>query len=131
MAREDALAAIERLRPLAARIREVLQVAELRVVAADELWMSPHYGRDSAGLHFTWRLEPERVVRVCAEIERALAPLAPRPHWGKLFSPGPLPWTPARLGDFLALRDELDPSGRFANAWLRERVPQPPGELRQ
>ncbi len=127
VAREDALAAIDVLRPLAARIREVLQIAELRVIAADELWMSPHCGRDSAGLHFTWRLEPEQVLRVCAEIERALAPLAPRPHWGKLFSPGPLSWTPARLGDFLALRDELDPSGRFANAWLRERVPQAAG----
>jgi xylitol oxidase len=127
VAREDALAAIGALRPLAARIREVLQIAELRVVAADELWMSPHCGRDSAGLHFTWRLEPEPVARVCAEIERALAPLAPRPHWGKLFPPGPLPWTPVRLAEFLALRNELDPTGRFANPWLRERVPQTGG----
>lgn len=122
VAREDALPAIDALRPLAARIREVLQIAELRVIAADELWMSPHSGRESAGLHFTWRLEPGPVARICAEIERALAPLAPRPHWGKLFSPGPLPWTPQRLADFLALRDELDPSGRFVNPWLRERV---------
>jgi xylitol oxidase len=122
VAREDAMRAIDALRPLAARIREVLQIAELRVIAADALWMSPHSGRDSAGLHFTWRLEPEPVARICAEIERALAPLAPRPHWGKLFSPGPLPWTPERLTDFLALRDELDPSGRFVNAWLRERL---------
>jgi alditol oxidase len=122
VAREDAMRAIDALRPLGARIREVLQIAELRVIAADELWMSPHFGRDSAGLHFTWRLEPEPVARTCAEIERALAPLAPRPHWGKLFSPGPLPWAPERLADFLALRAELDPSGRFVNAWLRERV---------
>ncbi|HEY3773265.1 MAG TPA: FAD-binding protein [Solirubrobacteraceae bacterium] len=127
VAREEALQAIDALRPLAARIREVLQIAELRVIAADELWMSPHSGRDSAALHFTWRLEPEPVTVLCAEIERALAPFAPRPHWGKLFSPGPLRWTPERLADFLALREELDPSRRFANAWLRERVPQAAG----
>ncbi len=127
VAREDAMRALDALRPLAARIREVLQIAELRVIAADELWMSPHSGRHSAGLHFTWRLEPGLVARVCAEIELALAPFAPRPHWGKLFSPGPLPWTPERLADFLALRDELDPPGRFANGWLRERVLQVAG----
>jgi alditol oxidase len=123
VAREDAVAAIQALRPLAPRIREWLQIAELRVIAADELWMSPHQGRESAALHFTWRLEPDPVARVCSEIERALAPMAARPHWGKLFSPGPLPWRPERLADFLALRGELDPSGRFANPWLRDRVP--------
>jgi xylitol oxidase len=127
VAREDAVAALDALRPLAGRIREFLQIAELRVIAADELWMSPHSGRASAGLHFTWRLQPEPVGRMCAEIERALAPFAPRPHWGKLFSPGPMPWTPERLRDFLALREELDPSGRFANAWLRERLLQAAG----
>ena len=127
VAREDAFQAIDALRPLAARMRQVLQIAELRVIAADELWMSPQFGRDSAGLHFTWRLEPEPVARICAEIERQLAPLAPRPHWGKVFSPGPLPWIPERLADFLALREELDPSGRFANPWLRERVIGPAG----
>jgi xylitol oxidase len=120
--REDALAAIQALRPLAAQMRPVLQIAELRVIAADELWMSPHHGRDSAGLHFTWRLDPGPVARACAEIERALAPLSPRPHWGKLFTGGPLPWAPERLEDFLALRSELDPAGRFANAWLHERL---------
>ncbi len=127
VAREHGLAAIDALRPLGAEIRKVLQIAELRVIAADELWMSPQYGRESAGLHFTWRLEPEPVARVCAEIERALAPLSPRPHWGKLFSPGRVPWTPPRLADFLALRAQLDPAGRFANRWLHERVPHVAG----
>lgn len=122
VAREDGLAAVQALRPLGPRIREVLQIAELRVIAADELWMSPQYGRDTAALHFTWRLDPDPVARVCAEIERALAPLSARPHWGKLFSPGRVPWTPERLAEFLTLRDELDPAGRFANRWLRERV---------
>ncbi|HLI58444.1 MAG TPA: FAD-binding protein [Solirubrobacteraceae bacterium] len=122
VAREDGVAAIQALRPLGERIRAVLQVAELRVIAADELWMSPQHGRETAALHFTWRLEPGPVAEVCAEIERALASLQVRPHWGKLFPPGPAPWAPDRLADFLALRDELDPTGRFVNGWLRERL---------
>jgi alditol oxidase len=120
----DALRAIEALRPLAGRIRQLLRIAELRVVARDELWMSPQYRRESAALHFTWRLEPEAVAHLCADVERALAPFSPRPHWGKLFSPGRLPWTPERLKDFLALRAELDPSDRFVNPWLRDRIPE-------
>jgi len=127
VARADGLAAIQALRPLAPQIQEVLQIAELRVIAADELWMSPQHGRESAALHFTWRLEPEAVGRVCADVERALAPLSPRPHWGKLSTPGALAWTPQRLGDFAALRAELDPAGRFANRWLHERLPDAAG----
>jgi xylitol oxidase len=122
VAREDGVAAVQALRPLGPRIREVLQVAELRVIAADELWMSPQHARETAGLHFTWRLEPASVAEVCAEIERALAPLAPRPHWGKLFPRGRAAWTPHRLADFLSLRDELDPAARFANDWFGERL---------
>jgi xylitol oxidase len=122
VAREHALDAITALRPLAGRIQQVLQIAELRVIAGDDLWMSPQYGRESAGLHFTWRLDPAAVMPVCADIERALAQFDARPHWGKLFTPAGPAWTPERLGDFLALRAELDPAGRFANLWLHERV---------
>ena len=63
VAREHAGAAIEAVRALADRIRPVLHVCEIRTVAADRLWMSPQYGRDSVGIHFTWALEPEAVVR--------------------------------------------------------------------
>ena len=56
------MAAIEAVRALADRIRPVLQVCEIRTIAADRLWMSPQYGRDSVGIHFTWALEPEAVA---------------------------------------------------------------------
>ena len=66
-------------------LRPVLQVSEIRTIAADELWMSPQYGQATVGLHFTWTREPEAVARVLVELEAALAPFAPRPHWGKVF----------------------------------------------
>jgi xylitol oxidase len=120
VARADGVDAIRALLPLADVLAPVLQVAELRVIAADRLWLSPQYERESAGLHFTWRLEPDAVRAACVEVERALAPLAPRPHWGKLFT-APVPRYP-RLHDFRALRAELDPRGVFANEWMRAHV---------
>ena len=36
-----------RCAPLGDRIRPLLQVSEIRTVAADELWLSPQYGRDT------------------------------------------------------------------------------------
>jgi xylitol oxidase len=116
--RADASAALAALRPLAATIQRVLRIAELRTVAADELWMSPQYRRDCAGLHFTWRLEPEAVRAACAAVEAALAPFSAHPHWGKLYTTTP-PALPLQ-DRWWALRDALDPRGVFANRWLRE-----------
>ena len=39
----------------------LLQVTEVRTVAADDLWLSPQHGQDALGLHFTWAREPEAV----------------------------------------------------------------------
>src|SRR3954454_17541048 len=83
--REHALAAIDAVRELAERITPLLMVCEIRTIAGDDLWMSTAYGRDSVGLHFTWRREPVAVEAVLAELERALTPFGARPHWGKLF----------------------------------------------
>jgi xylitol oxidase len=122
VAREHGMTALRALLGLAPQIQPVLQIAELRVIAGDELWMSPQHGRDTAALHFTWRLDPEPVAAACAEVERALAPLDVRPHWGKLFTAAPQRHRPERLADFLALRQQLDPRDVLANPWLREQV---------
>ena len=126
VARPDAVAAIARVRELAPDLAGDLLVGELRTVAADTLWMSPQYGRDSLGLHFTWRRDPAAVARHVAAIESALAPLGPRVHWGKVASP--VPPSPAvalpRAADFASLRAELDPRGVMVNPWLRSRLVQ-------
>ena len=117
--REHAVAAIDALRSLADRIGPVLQVSEIRTVAADRLWMSPQYGRDCVGIHFTWANEPGPVTRAIADVEAALAPLDPRPHWGKLFLSAP---RYERASDFAALAERLDPRGAFRNEWLETYV---------
>ncbi len=124
VAREHAVRAIEALRRLAGRIRPLLLISELRTIAADELWLSPHYQRPSVGLHFTWKRSQEAVERVLREVEAALAPFSARPHWAKLFTARADTIAPAyeRLDDFRRLREELDPRGAFCNDWLRTRV---------
>ena len=107
--------AIRALLAIGDSLRDVLLVSEIRAVAADTLWLSPQYEQDTIALHFTWRRDQGAVERALAVVEDALAPFAPRVHWGKLFLSAPsLP----RGGDFLALRDRLDPRGAFRNAWL-------------
>ena len=122
--RRHALAAIEAVRGLAAGIAPLLQVCEIRTIAADDLWLSTAYGEDSVGIHFTWRREPAAVREVLADVEQALAPFAARPHWGKLFLAPAAEIAPLypRHRDFVALAERLDPRGAFRNAWLERHV---------
>jgi xylitol oxidase len=122
--RPQAKAAIRAVHGLADTLRPVLQVSEIRTIAADGLWMSPQYGQATVGLHFTWTREPEAVARVLVDLEAALAPFQARPHWGKVFLADAAALAPRyeRLGDFAALAERLDPRGAFRNAWLATHV---------
>jgi xylitol oxidase len=129
VARGDGIAAIRTLRELADDIRPLLLVCELRAIAADSLWLSPEYGRDTIALHFTWRRDQYAVEQAVATVESALKPLGVRSHWGKVTSLSAADLAPLyeRLGDFRRLRDELDPRGAFVNDWLRAHVLGEPG----
>ena len=124
VSRRDAVAAIDAVRGLADAIVPLLLISELRTIAADSLWLSPHHGRDSLALHFTWRRRQAEVEAVVAQIEAALAPYGARPHWGKVFTAEADAIAPLypRMGDFRSLRERLDPNGTFVNDWLRKRV---------
>ena len=124
VARADGPAAVRALLAIAEQLRPLILTSEIRLIAADELWLSPMYERETVGLHFTWRREQAAVERAVAAIESALEPFAVRPHWGKVFAmrADRIATLYPRLTDFRALRDELDPRGALTNAWLRERV---------
>jgi len=120
VSREHAIAALEVMRGFGERIAPLLLTAEIRTMAADDLWLSGSYGRDTVGIHFTWRPLPERVHPLLAEIEAQLLPLGARPHWGKVFmaqADNIAPLYP-RLPDFRALVERLDPQRKFGNAFL-------------
>lgn len=116
--------ALEALRSLAHRIRPLLQICEIRTVAADELWMSTAHGEPTLGLHFTWLPAQAAVEELLVELEAQLLPLGARPHWGKLFLADAATLAPRypRHADFLSLVDRLDPRGAFRNDWLRTHV---------
>ncbi|MFI7275378.1 FAD-binding protein [Streptomyces sp. NPDC049879] len=118
--RAAAPAAFAALRGIGDALAPVLQVSEVRTVAADELWLSPAQGRDSVGFHFTWVQDPAAVTPVLAAVEDLLLPLGARPHWGKLTTaaPGEIAARFDRMDDFRALAREFDPAGRFRNAHL-------------
>jgi alditol oxidase len=111
--------ALDAVAEIADRVAPVLQICEIRVVAADRLWLSPCYLQDSVGIHFTWVLDPGSVLPVVTLVERQLAPFGARPHWGKVFtmSQATLRERYPRLPDFLDLMARLDPAGKFRNAF--------------
>jgi xylitol oxidase len=129
LARRDALAALEALRGIADRLAPVVQISELRTVAADDLWLSPSYRRDSVAIHFTWVADPAAVAPVLAAVEHRLAPFEPRPHWGKLFQSGPAAVRARyeRAPDFQRLRHRYDPTGKLGNDLLDRYLPAVPG----
>jgi xylitol oxidase len=116
--RESAVAALTRLREMGPRIAPLLQITELRSVAADTLWLSPAHGRDVLGVHFTWRLDVPGVTALLPDIEAVLLPLGARPHWGKLFHTKEIAPLYPRWTDFAELRAHHDPTGKFTNPYL-------------
>ncbi len=122
--RRNGAAALDALRTMGDRISPHLHVAEIRTVAADELWMSPAYRRDCLCIGFTWRKHPDRVASLIPDIEAALAPYEPRAHWGKLFDLEGVDLSEVfpRLGDFLGRVNDFDPDGKFSNPFMRRLV---------
>ena len=116
VARKDAPAALAALESIAPQINEILWVSEIRAIAADELWMSPHYQRDSIGIHFTWK-KVEAVYEMVKVVEAKLAPFGYRPHLGKVFSATPeyMKTVMPRIDDFKALVQSIDPTNKFGN----------------
>jgi alditol oxidase len=118
--RGHAVNALRTLRSLGDRISPHLHATEIRTAAADDLWLSPAYERDSLCIGFTWRKHPTEVMALLPDIEAALTTYEPRPHWGKLFafSGEALARRFPRLPDFLELRTTYDPTGKFTNAFI-------------
>ena len=122
VARKDARAALEALHAVQDKISGPLMVSEIRTMAADDFWLSPNFKQDCMAFHFTWFQDWPAVSKALDAIEAALAPLNPRPHWGKLFTmnKATLQSRYPRLGDFRALAQQHDPNGKFRNAFLAE-----------
>ena len=95
---------------------------EIRVAPADDIPLSTASGRDSFYLafhthhHSDWRTH----AAYLEAMERVMRDHDGRPHWGKLHTRAAADLAPAypRFGEFLAMRDRLDPDRVFTNAYL-------------
>lgn len=92
---------------------------EVRVAAPDDLWLSTGYERANAyvAVHQFHRGDHRAYFGAFEEIATAHAG---RPHWGKMHDLGAaeLAELYPRHGDFVALRDRLDPGRVFGNDYL-------------
>jgi L-gulono-1,4-lactone dehydrogenase len=96
---------------------------EIRVAPADDVALSTAYDRDSFYLAFhthhrsDWRTH----TAYLEAMEAILRDHEGRPHWGKLHTRTAADLGPAypRFGEFVALRDRLDPDRAFTNPYLR------------
>jgi len=98
-------------------------------VRGDDLWLSPAFGRDSVAFHFTWVDAWDDVLPVLRDVERTLAPLGARPHWGKLttMAPPEIIGRYARGADFARLMRDVDPTRKFTNSFVDNLFPDGDG----
>ncbi len=120
--RESVLDVLAELRAGVPRLADpVMFPVEVRVAAADDIWLSTAYGRDTAyvAIHQYTGLPYREYFRL---FESITAAAGGRPHWGKMHT-----LDATRLGalyprftDFLRVRDETDPERRFGNEYLEQ-----------
>jgi FAD-linked oxidoreductase len=94
---------------------------EVRVVPADDLWLSTANGRDTAYIAFHV-YHPSPHEEYFTQTEAIMTAVGGRPHWGKMHTRDAeyLAGVYPRFADFLALRDQLDPERRFGNDYLHQ-----------
>jgi FAD-linked oxidoreductase len=120
--RESLLDVLAELRVGVARLADpVMFPVEVRVAAADDVWLSTAYGRDSAyvAIHQYVGLPYTDYFRLFESIATSVGG---RPHWGKMHTRDAAYVGQAypRFADFLRVRDETDPQRRFANPYLTQ-----------
>ncbi|HEV2780340.1 MAG TPA: D-arabinono-1,4-lactone oxidase [Actinophytocola sp.] len=97
----------------------VMLPVEIRVAAADDIWLSTAYGRDSA--YIAIHQYVGMPYRTYFDLfESIAAAVGGRPHWGKIHSldAAALRALYPRFDDFTRVRSEVDPNGLFANPYI-------------
>ena len=127
--REDLLPALRDVRSMIERTGMLVSFpVEVRTVAADDIPLSPAYGRATGhiAVHVFHRFEYEPYFR---EVEAIMKGHEGRPHWGKLHfqDAGSLRSRYPLWDRFLTVRDRLDPDGLFSNGYVDRVLGKPSG----
>jgi FAD/FMN-containing dehydrogenase len=102
------------------RHRDVVWPVEYRTLRSDAAWLSTAHARETVtvslhqGANLPWQA-------FFSDLEPVLREHGGRPHWGKRHSLGARELSPLypRMGEFVRLAQQLDPSGRLRNAHVR------------
>lgn len=99
---------------------EVFFPIEFRYTRQDDAWLSPFYKRDSCSVA-VHRYFEEDFKPFFKDVEPIHHAHDGRPHWGKLHTLGAAELSAMypHWQDFLEVRAELDPSGKFLNDHLK------------
>jgi FAD/FMN-containing dehydrogenase len=100
--------------------RDIAWPVEYRTLAADDVWLSTAYERDTVtiSVHQDVRLDDEAYFRACEEV---FLSFQGRPHWGKVnyLNAAQMAQRHPRWQEWWQVRDRLDPHGTFLNEYLR------------
>lgn len=99
---------------------------EVRVAAADDVWLSTAHGRDTAyvAVHQYHRTDPGPYFTA---VEELMVSAAGRPHWGKMHTrrAADLAASYPRWADVQRVRARADPENRFGNAYVDDVLGRP------
>lgn len=118
--RELGIACVREVIQTLERRNDVFFPMEFRFIKGDDAWLSPFYLRDSCSIA-VHAAAGEPYDYLVSDIAPVFRKFNGRPHWGKLHghTAADLPGLYPRWKDFLAVRAQLDPTGRFLNPHLR------------
>lgn len=118
--RDSIVDVLTELRAVAAKMADpVAFPVEVRVAAADDIWLSTGYQRANAyvAIHQFQGMPHQEYF---AAFESIVDNVGGRPHWGKMHTldADVLRTRYPRFDDFNAVRHTVDPGGLFSNAYL-------------
>lgn len=120
--REHGLQALREIRDtIEQNFPEVFFPIEFRYVAADDIWLSPFYQRETCSIA-VHRYYEEDYQAYFAAVEPILRKYHGRPHWGKLNSLAAPDFAQLypQWDNFVEVRRQLDPEGKFLNPYLKQ-----------
>ena len=119
--REVGLQAFREIRTLVEKhFPEVFFPFEVRYVKGDDIWLSPFYRQDSISIA-VHRFHAEDHAPLFRAVEPIFRKYRGRPHWGKMntLNRDDFRTLYPHWDDFAAVRQALDPNGRFLNPYLK------------
>ena len=125
---EDIVEVLEAIYAIAPQIKEFAQIMEIRPVKADDFLMSPAYGKNVTGIHFTWYKKEKEVKQSILLVQKQIEKYLVSVHWGKIFLFDKVKINKLykeQILEFKKLQKKMDPRSVFVNSYFIEKFGNP------